>query len=183
MATLPRPVVALTPAPGRAFIGSMITLTVDKETRARNIRRCREKGIVLPTFAQMKEPGTAPRGIQEGLRTVGLWDVNPLNLHRITWRNQPAASGGLFGEVNYLEIPRELTRVPARIIALVGKWFPTGAHKVGATYGCLAPALVTGSFDSTGRRRRGRPPATTAAAARSTPRCWDASPSPSSRRG
>ena len=127
----------------------MISLTVDKETRARNIRRCREKGIVLPTFAQMKEPGTAPRRIQEGLRAVGLWDVNPLNLHRITWRNAPAPSGGLFGEVNYLEIPRELTRVPARIIALVGKWFPTGAHKVGATYGCLAPALVTGAFDST----------------------------------
>ena len=40
-------------------------------------------------------------------------------------------------------------RRPARIIGLVGKWFPTGAHKVGATYGCLAPALVTGSFDST----------------------------------
>ncbi len=127
----------------------MITLTVDRETRARNIRRCRERGIVLPTFSQMKEPGTAPRSIQEGLRKVGLWDVNPLNLHRITWRNQPAASGGLFGEVNWLEIPRELTRVPARIVALVGKWFPTGAHKVGATYGCLAPALVTGSFDST----------------------------------
>jgi cysteine synthase len=127
----------------------MITLTVDRETRARNIRRCRERGIVLPTFSQMKDPGTTPRAIQEGLRKVGLWDVNPLNLHRITWRNQPAPTGGLFGEVNWLEIPRELTRVPARIIALVGKWFPTGAHKVGATYGCLAPALVTGAFDST----------------------------------
>ena len=127
----------------------MITLTVDKETRARNIRRCRERGIVLPSFAQMKEPATAPAAVQEGLRAVGLWDVNPLNLHRITWRNQPASRGGLFGEVNFLEIPRALTRVPARVIALVGKWFPTGAHKVGATYGCLAPALVTGAFDST----------------------------------
>ncbi|GIS36989.1 MAG: hypothetical protein Ct9H90mP9_0190 [Pseudomonadota bacterium] len=29
----------------------------------------------------------------------------------------------------------------------MGKWFPTGAHKVGATYGCIAPALVTGQFD------------------------------------
>ena len=127
----------------------MIALTMNKEVRKRNISRCREKGIALPTFAQMKEPERAPRGVQEALRTVGLWDVNPMNLHRITWRNQPVASGGLFGEVNYLEIPRELTRVPARIIALVGKWFPTGAHKVGATYGCLAPALVSGSFDST----------------------------------
>ena len=30
---------------------------------------------------------------------------------------------------------------------LTGRWFPTGAHKVGATFGCLAPALVTGQFD------------------------------------
>jgi cysteine synthase len=127
----------------------MITLTMNREVRSHNITRCREKGIILPTFAQMKDPQGAPRHVQDGLRTVGLWDLNPLNLHRITWRNQPVASGGLFGEVNYLEIPREITRVPARIVALVGKWFPTGAHKVGATYGCLAPALVTGAFDST----------------------------------
>jgi len=33
------------------------------------------------------------------------------------------------------------------IIALVGKWFPTGCHKVGASFGCLAPRLVTGQFD------------------------------------
>jgi cysteine synthase len=29
----------------------------------------------------------------------------------------------------------------------VGKWFPTGCHKVGAAFGCLAPRLVTGQFD------------------------------------
>jgi cysteine synthase A len=97
----------------------------------------------------MREPEQAPRNIQEGLRKVGLWDVDPLNLHRITWRNQPVERGGTFAEVNWIEFPRQLTGVSARIVALVGKWFPTGAHKVGATYGCLAPALVTGSFDST----------------------------------
>ncbi|MEA1986844.1 MAG: pyridoxal-phosphate dependent enzyme, partial [Candidatus Marinimicrobia bacterium] len=37
--------------------------------------------------------------------------------------------------------------VKAKIVALVGKWFPTGAHKVGATLGCLAPRLITGQFD------------------------------------
>ncbi|RPI78816.1 MAG: pyridoxal-phosphate dependent enzyme, partial [Desulfobacteraceae bacterium] len=31
----------------------------------------------------------------------------------------------------------------------IGKWFPTGAHKVGAAFGCLAPRLVTGQFDPT----------------------------------
>jgi cysteine synthase len=126
----------------------MISLTVNKEARSRNVRRCRERNIVLPTFAQMKEPGGSPRHVQERLRSVGLWDVDPANLFRITWRNAPETTGGGFGDVNVLEFPSALTGVPARIVALVGKWFPTGAHKVGATYGCLAPALVTGSFDS-----------------------------------
>jgi cysteine synthase len=126
----------------------MISLTVNKETRDRNIRQCRERHIVLPTFAQMKEPEKTPKKIQEKLRGVGLWDVDPANLFRISWRNEPRESGGGFADVNTLEFPSALTGVPARIVALVGKWFPTGAHKVGATYGCLAPALVTGSFDS-----------------------------------
>jgi cysteine synthase len=34
----------------------------------------------------------------------------------------------------------------------VGKWFPTGAHKVGATFGCLVPRLVTGQFDPTSQK-------------------------------
>jgi cysteine synthase len=37
--------------------------------------------------------------------------------------------------------------VKARIIGLVGKYFPTGAHKVGAAFGCLVPRLVSGEFD------------------------------------
>lgn len=32
---------------------------------------------------------------------------------------------------------------------LIGKFFPTGTHKVGAAFGCLAPRLVTGEFDPT----------------------------------
>ena len=32
---------------------------------------------------------------------------------------------------------------------MAGKWFPTGCHKVGASFGCLAPRLVTGQFDAT----------------------------------
>lgn len=127
----------------------MIKLDGNPDVRARNVRRCREKGIILPTFAQMKDPASAPRKVQDALSKVGLWDVNPLNLFRITWRNEPVEKGGRFGDVNYLEFPSSLTGVPARIIGLVGRWFPTGAHKVGATYGCLAPALVTGTFDST----------------------------------
>ncbi len=87
----------------------------------------------------MKDPTRIPEAIRARLREVGLWDVNPLNLFRITWKNEPVPFGGGFDGVNYLEFPPALTGVPARIIALVGKWFSTGAHKVGATFGCLVP--------------------------------------------
>jgi hypothetical protein len=97
----------------------------------------------------MKNPELIPNQIREELKTIGLWDVHPRNLFRITWKNDPTEFGGDFGDVNYMELPSEITGVKARIIALVGKWFPTGAHKVGASYGCLAPRLITGQFDPT----------------------------------
>jgi cysteine synthase A len=126
-----------------------IDLTIESERRQRAIQRVRERNIVVPTFAQMKNPGLAPAGVKGKLAKVGLWDVNPLNLFRITWKNQPVAQGGGYEDVNFIEFPSSLTGTNARIIAMVGKWFPTGAHKVGAAFGCLAPRLVTGQFDPT----------------------------------
>ena len=126
----------------------MIDLTIHQQGRANNIKKARENGILIPTISQMQHPETIPEKVQEKLKSVGLWDVNPLNLFRITWKNEAKESGGLFQEVpNYIELPSELTGVPCRIIAMVGKWFPTGCHKVGASFGCLAPRLVTGQFD------------------------------------
>src|SRR5512136_587423 len=127
----------------------MIDLTVHPDRLKRAIQRARERNIIIPTFKQMKDPSRAPAAIRAGLKSVGLWDVNPLNLFRITWHNEPVPSGGGFGGVNYLELPKALTGVDARILVMVGKWFPTGAHKVGAAFGCLAPRLVTGQFDPT----------------------------------
>ena len=128
---------------------SSIDLTVRSKIRSRNIVRCRERGIVLPTYAQMKDPARIHPKVRQRLPQVGLWDVDPLNLFRIGWHNDPKDRRGQFGPVNVIELPPVFSGTPARILALVGRWFPTGAHKVGATYGCLAPALVTGRFDST----------------------------------
>ncbi|RLC89932.1 MAG: pyridoxal-5-phosphate-dependent protein subunit beta, partial [Chloroflexi bacterium] len=127
----------------------MIDLSIHQKQLERTVQRARERGIIVPTFAQMRDPTLIPDSVRARLRNVGLWDVNSLNLFRITWKNEPVVQGGGFGPVNYVELPPSFTGVPARIIALVGKWFPTGAHKVGATFGCLVPRLVTGQFDPT----------------------------------
>ncbi len=124
-----------------------IDLSIDRERRKSAVLRARERNIIIPTFSQMKDPTRIPASIKERLSKIGLWDVNPNNLFRITWKNEPVPHGGGYGGVNYLELPSSLTGTPARIIVLVGKWFPTGAHKVGAAFGCLVPRLVTGQFD------------------------------------
>jgi cysteine synthase A len=130
----------------------VIDLTIDEEQLERTVQRARERGIIIPQFSQMQDPGLIPADVKRRLKRIGLWDVDPLNLFRISWRNEPVSEGGGFGDVNYLELPHALTGVPARIIALVGKWFPTGSHKVGATFGCLVPRLVTGQFDPTSQK-------------------------------
>ena len=127
----------------------MIDLSIHKEKLAHNVQVARENHIILPTFAQMRDPQKVPEKVKKALKNVGLWDVNPLNLFRITWHNEPTMEGGQYGGVNFIELPSVLTGVKARIIVLCGKWFPTGCHKVGASYGCLAPRLVTGQFDAT----------------------------------
>src|SRR3989337_1930468 len=126
---------------------TVIDLTIDEKRRERALRRVRERKIVIPTFAQMKDPSRTPPAVKQALHKIGLWDVTPENLFRITWKNEAVAHGGGFHGVNYLEFPSSLTGCEARIIGLVGKWFPTGAHKVGAAFGCLVPRLVTGQFE------------------------------------
>jgi len=130
----------------------MIDLTIDEDKLERAIQRAREKNIIIPTLQQQKDPDLIPDKIKETLKKIGLWEIHPFNLFRITWKNEPVDGGGRFGGVNYMEIPSEISGVDARIIALVGKWFPTGAHKVGATFGCLVPRLVTGQFDPTAHK-------------------------------
>lgn len=126
-----------------------IDLSIQPERRQRAIRRARERNIIIPTYAQMKDPAKIPDKVRAELAGIGLWDIHPRNLFRINWHNEAKTSGGAFGAVNLLELPPALTGVPARIVAIVGKWFPTGAHKVGAAFSCLVPRLVTGQFDPT----------------------------------
>ena len=109
------------------------------------IARCRERGVIIPTLAQMRDPSTLDPAVTAAVRAVDMQTADPLNLFRITWHNDPGTGG--FGPVGAFEIPSSLTGIRARIIGLVGEHFPTGSHKVGAAFGCLAPRLVSGEFD------------------------------------
>ena len=116
-----------------------IDLTIHKEGLAHNIQKAKENNIIIPTIAQMQNPDLIPGKIKEKLAHTGLWDVDPVNLFRISWHNEAKETGGLFQKVpNYVEIPSSISGVKCRILAMSGKWFPTGCHKVGASFGCLA---------------------------------------------
>ena len=125
----------------------MIDLTINEAVLTKAVDQARKRDFRIPTFKQMRDPSLVPEDVKSRLADVGLWDLDPLNLFRITWHNSPTTTGGGYGGVNYFEIPPEISGVAARIVILEGKWFPTGAHKVGAAFGCLAPRLVTGQFD------------------------------------
>lgn len=55
----------------------MIDLNINEAQRKKNIERCREKGIILPTYAQMRDPALIPEaidleigpGLQHGIST------------------------------------------------------------------------------------------------------------------
>jgi len=127
----------------------IIDTVIDKKLLEKTAEHFAQKKIILPTFEQLKNPQTIPNNIKDQLKSIGLWDLHPLNLFRINWKNEPVEKGGLFSGVNVMELPPEFTGVEARILVLIGKWFPTGSHKVGAAYGCLAPRIITGRFDPT----------------------------------
>lgn len=129
---------------------NLIDLTINEEQLKKTVQSAKERNVIIPTLAQMKDPNKIPTEVKEKLKKTGLWDIDPINLFRISWKNQPNATGGLYNSLpNYIEIPSEISGVKARIFAMAGKFFPVGCHKVGASFACLVPRLVTGQFDPT----------------------------------
>ena len=93
---------------------------INNDVLRNSIAHAKEQNILLPTFAQQKDPALVPEAVRERLRDVGLWDLDPANLYRITWKNEPVEHGGGFGEGNWIEFPPSLTGVDATIVGIVG---------------------------------------------------------------
>ncbi|HUK65422.1 MAG TPA: pyridoxal-phosphate dependent enzyme [Anaeromyxobacteraceae bacterium] len=125
---------------------------VDAEVYERTLARFREAGVLLPTFAELREPQRLPPKLRSRLPEVDPDAPHPLNLFRVHWFND-ATRRGLAAVPEHVELPTALTGVRARIVLALGNRFPMiGAHKVLAAYGCLVPRVVTGQFDPTRHR-------------------------------
>jgi cysteine synthase A len=122
---------------------------VDEESLARSVARFRERGITLPTFAQLADPSSFDHTSKVG-------DADPQgadarNLWRVHWYND--LRGDRVGVPDHVVLPPALTGVDSPIIVVFGDRFPMiTAHKVLAAYACLAPRVVTGQFDPTRHR-------------------------------
>jgi cysteine synthase A len=125
---------------------------VDKEAYGRSVERFRERNVAIPTFAELADPAAVPARIRAALAGVGPDEAHPLNLFRVHWHNSADRTG--FTDLpEHVVLPPELTGVEAPIVVLLADRFPMiGAHKVLASYGCLAPRVITGQFDPTRHR-------------------------------
>ena len=108
---------------------SMIDLSIHQEGLAHNIACARKNGIVIPTFAQMKDPSLIPRNILDKLAVTGLWDIDPVNLFRVSWHNEPKESGGLFGAPKLGAMGVALATSLSRLIELAGCFIVSARSK------------------------------------------------------
>ena len=122
---------------------------VDDTALGNTVTRFRERGIRLPTFAQLANPATFNQSVLTG--DADPQGPDPRNLWRVHWYND--LRGAPVEVPEHVVLPTELTGVEAPIIVVFGDRFPMiTAHKVLAAYACLAPRVVTGQFDPTRHR-------------------------------
>ncbi len=125
---------------------------VDRGVYERAVKRFREAGIVMPTFAELAEPTRISPQVRALVADVEPDEPHPLNLFRVHWYNG-ADRRSQVSVPEHLVLPKALTGVDAQIVVALGDRFPMiTAHKVLAAYGCLAPRIITGQFDPTVHR-------------------------------
>jgi cysteine synthase len=124
----------------------------DTTVLARTAAHLRERGIRLPTFAELAEPARIPAAARAALASVDPDAPDAANLCRVHWHNA-ADRRGFARTPEHVVLPRALTGVDATVALALGDRFPLiRAHKVLAAYACLAPRLATGRFDPTRQR-------------------------------
>ena len=88
-----------------------------------------------PTYNEMLHPNTIDPKIRKAALEAKDHELDPVNLFNINWRNEK-------NEVNKIVLPKQMTGVDANIVVLLGKYFPSGSHKVGPAYSTLIEGCV-----------------------------------------
>jgi len=97
--------------------------------------------IYGPTFEEMLHPEKIKPDIRKrALAAIKDAPLDPVNLFNITWKDEK-------NKVRHVVLPRALTGVEADIVVIIGKYFPTGSHKVGATYSCAIEKQVKSEIE------------------------------------
>ena len=94
-----------------------------------------------PTYDEMLHPEHQdPKVRKAAEKALEENELDPINLFNIGWKN------GGNGEVRKIVLPKALTGVEANIVVLLGKYFPSGSHKVGPAYSTLMEGCVDGTI-------------------------------------
>ncbi|MCY6483532.1 pyridoxal-phosphate dependent enzyme [Clostridium aestuarii] len=93
-----------------------------------------------PTYEEMLYPEKINKHLrQKAIKALNNDELNTLNLLNLTWKNQN-------NTVRKIVLPPKLTGVKANIVVLLGKYFPSGSHKVGPAYTTLIEGFVDGNI-------------------------------------
>ena len=94
-----------------------------------------------PTYDEMLSPAHQDKKVRkEAEKALKENELDPINLFNIGWKNSKD------GTVNKIVLPKALTGVDANIVVLLGKYFPSGSHKVGPAYATLMEGCVDGTI-------------------------------------
>ena len=93
-----------------------------------------------PTYDEMLHPDhIAPEVRAQALKAKKENELDPINLFNINWKDDK-------GQVRKIVLPKALTGVEANIVVLLGKYFPSGSHKVGPAYSTLIEGCIDGEI-------------------------------------
>ena len=92
-----------------------------------------------PTYDEMLERDLIDPEIKKRAENAQIDELNPLNLFNITWKDTD-------NNVRKVILPPELTGIDANVVVLLGKYFPSGSHKVGPAYSTLIEGCVDGTI-------------------------------------
>ena len=92
-----------------------------------------------PTYQEMLDPRKLPVRLRRAAAACAD-ELDPANLFNITWRHPD-------GRIRCEVLPKELTGIQANILVLVGRFFPSGSHKVGPAYSTLMEGELAGEIE------------------------------------